>query len=117
MNLRILTIADRGIPNKERLHLAVDAFANLSYYAVFDTIKFPNGTIAPIPKHVFWFSAFQVKPGDNIILYTGPGQFLQKPRGDLGTNYFFHWGLQTTIWRDANSCAVLLEIGTWVTSP
>lgn len=115
MNLRIVTVADRGVANRERLHLSVLAGANLSFYAVFESVRQGNG-ITIGARRGYWFPAFVLKPGDNVVLYTGLGADITRPRKDGGTDYFFYWGMPETLWADPLSCAVLLEIANWETS-
>lgn len=115
MNLKIIRIIDRGVPNKERLHLLVQADANLNYYVVFDT-EYVTGGIASLPKHAYWFVDHPVKAGDHVILYTGTGTPSVKPRTDGHKNHFFYWDLNSTIWRTDKACAVLIEVTTWETS-
>jgi hypothetical protein len=117
MRLKIIQMIDRGVPNKERLQISVVAPADLSHYAVFDTAKMAGGMVVAIPKHAYWFTALNANPGDSVILYTGPGENASIIRPDSHKNHFFHWGLQKTIWNDAASVAVLLEISTWESSP
>jgi hypothetical protein len=116
MNLKIVTVADRGAPNKERIHLAVLANANLVNYALFDTDAAGPTTIVSIPKRAYWFQSFTVVAGDNVILYTGAGRQLSNLRTDGRRNHFFYWGLPTVIWDSPTSRVVLVEISTWETS-
>ena len=116
MRLKIVSIWDRGLANKERLDLLVVTPANLNYYAIFDTTLMGNSQIVAIPKRAYWFTAFQVSAGDHVVLYTGPGQTVTHPRSDGRKNHFFYWGLTSVIWSDPNSRAVLVELGTWETS-
>lgn len=112
----IVGIVDRGISGKERLHLSAVANVNLNYYVIFDTVYVGNDAIAPIPRRAYWFSDYQVRAGDHIILYTKPGEQSKKQRSDGYTNHFFYWGLDRTLWKDPSSCAVLLEVSNWETS-
>ena len=116
MKLKIFGIIERGVRFQERLQLAVVADANLNFYTVFDTVYVPGG-ISSFPKNVYWFTNYLVKAGDIVVLYTGPGTFSVVKRPDGGTNHFFYWGRNTTLWNDPNGCAVLLELNTWETSP
>jgi hypothetical protein len=117
MRLRTIQIADRGVPGKERLHIAVDAAANLNFYAVFDTVRIGDGLISQFPRHTYWFQPQAVEAGDTVILYTGPGENSFARRHGGGTVYCFYWGFDTTLWNEPSSCAVLLEVSQWQTSP
>lgn len=116
MKVGILEIADRGIANKERLELSVAAFTDLCFFAVFDTVSFPNATVSNFPKHTFWFPSTKVSPGDHVILYTGPGARMSERCEDGGVDHYFYWGLRQTIWGSPVSRVVLLEILSWETS-
>jgi hypothetical protein len=116
MKLSIVQIVDRGVPNQERLHLSVSIYTDLSFFIVFDTVTTGVNSISSTPKHSFWFKPTQVKPGDNVVLYTGPGTDSQTRRADGGTDYFFFWNLPKTIWDSAAARAVLFEVLSWETS-
>jgi hypothetical protein len=117
MNIKVVRIVDRGVPNKERLHLSVRAATNLNFYAVFHTDYIDSSTIESTPKHAYWFGDHHVKVGDYVILYTNAGKDVVQVRKDGGTNHFFHWGLEQVIFADNGECAVLLELANWETSP
>lgn len=117
MTIKIVGILDRGVANRERLHLSVLADTNLNYYVVFNTsYTVDKSTITAIPKNAYWFTDQPVKAGDAVILYTGPGETVVKNRSDGRRNHFLHWGLKNTIWNAAGDCAVVLEVSAWETS-
>lgn len=118
MRLSIAGILDRGVSNKERVALTVAVESNLAYYAVILSSYLPGRQqIHSERLSVYWFSPAIVKPGDFVILYTGPGRNAPESRPDGGTNHFYHWGLPNTVFNNSESCAILLEISTWITSP
>jgi hypothetical protein len=117
MKLEIVRITDRGVPNKERLHLRVQADVSLGYYVVLDTVYTSPTSISNYPKHAYWFPSTSVQAGDHVVLYTGPGSDSSKKNPDGTTSYFYHWGLSTTLWADKSQCAVVLELANWQTSP
>jgi hypothetical protein len=116
MNLQVITIADRGIPSRERLHIVALANTDLSYYVTLLSIRSLDGRVASGLRAAYWFGPRAVKAGDTIILYSGPGQDTTEIRPDGGTNHFYHWGLKNTVWGPPTSCAVLIEIINWQTS-
>jgi len=115
MKVNIVKITDRGVGNKERLHISVLAATNLVYYLVFSTPVVGSDQIRARPNHAFWFPDTQVLAGDTVILYTKPGENSSQRRSDGGFNRFFYWGLDKTIWHDTRETAVLLEISDWQT--
>jgi len=135
MSLQIVGIFDRGVANQERLYLRVLANTNLHFFVVLDTVYIPTQPVLPflpppplappwgqpqqisrLPRHTYWFATREVKAGDHIILYTGPGAETQSRNADGTTNHFLRWGLRETIWNSPESCAVLMEISMWQTT-
>lgn len=116
MNLNIVTIADRGIANRERLHIEALADTDLSYYAVLLSVRSLMGRVQAGLRAAYWFGPRPVKAGDTIILYSGPGNNTSEVRPDGGRNHFYYWGLKNTVWGPRTSCAVLLEVINWQTS-
>jgi hypothetical protein len=115
MKLKILQIIERGVVDRERLHLSVLADANLAFYVVFDTTG-SNGEILALPKRAYWFSDYSVSAGDHVILYTTVGTDKSVKRKDGATNHFFYWGFKSPLWGAKGSCAVVLEVADWEAS-
>ena len=117
MKLRIVTIADRGVVNKERIHLSVLLQAEAAYYIVMISAKTADGRgIAAGARAMFWFTSKTWKAGDNVVLYTGQGTPSTEPRLDGGTNHFYFWGFTTTMFHDPAACAVLAELNWYAAS-
>ncbi len=118
MKLRIETIANRGVPNLERIHLSVAEPTNLSFHMVMASAYQGLTAIANGGRLSFWFPPVDVQPGDQLILYTRAGVF-EKSKSTLFPNhnlFFFFWGLAQTVWNTENDCAVVLELLAWQTS-
>src|SRR5579884_1785176 len=98
MKLKILQIAERGVANRERLHLSVISPTSLSNYLVITSAKINSSQVLSLSRPAYWFVGGVVRPGDNVILYSGPGTNSTNNRADGGTNYFFYWGMNKTIW-------------------
>jgi len=116
MKLQIIRIADRGVPNNERLHLTVLADATLSYYVVLKSTIMGNEGVMNSSLLSFWFPTVQVKAGDQVILYTKTGKNSSEKTTSGNTNHFFYWGLNNTLWNSPTDCAVLIEVNSWVSS-
>lgn len=116
MRLQIVQIADRGVPNRERLHLRALSDVNLNFFVVFDTTYTSPSAISNLQRHAYWFPSHLVKAGDHVILSTGNGTQSSSWNPAGGTNHFFYWGLQHTIWNQTGDCAVLFELSSWQTS-
>lgn len=115
MRLKIVRIADRGVPNAERLHISVLADSNACFYAVFGTFAISPTVVRALPAFAYWFTNAPLRAGDNVILYSCPGVPSNRQRPDGNTDHFFFCGLPQTIWGDPNSRAVLIEINAWET--
>ncbi len=115
MKLEIVTIADRGVANKERLHLRATADANLSYFIVFKSIITSPESVSSAPQNTYWFPGKFVKAGDHIVLYSGLGQPSESKNADGTNNHFFYWNIKNTIWNNTADCAVVFEVNTWQT--
>ena len=113
MNLEILQITDPGIAHKERLDLKVITEDNIGGYIVLDTMQLSPGKVSSIIKNAFWFPDENVKTGDIILLYTGPGKDIQTKNLDGSTTWYYYWGKKSTIWDDQKSAAAVLRIGSW----
>jgi hypothetical protein len=116
MKLEIVRIAEAGVAFKERIHISVLVAANLGFYSVLNTVLQSNGLLANVIRHGYFFGPIQVKPGDNIVLYTGPGKYTSTVRTDGGTDYFFYWSLPQTIFGVSESRATLVEMAGWNTN-
>jgi hypothetical protein len=117
MKLRIENIADRGVPNEERLHLRVIEPTNLGSHLVMSSAWVAPTAVANGSKPVFWFPPQDVRPGDEVILYTRGGIFEQRPQTLLGpTTYFYFWGLSNTLWNNDSSCALIFDVASWAAS-
>ena len=116
MRLSIKGIIDRGVANKERVHLLVLTAADLSFYAVLETVEADPDAVEAGGKRIYWFPTRKVQPGDHIILYSRSGSESAVTRKDGKTNYFFYWGFDKTVWHDPRSRVALFELNTWETS-
>jgi hypothetical protein len=116
MRITGLTIADRGIPNRERVYFSLLVPGNLVNYGVFQTVKVNAGQVRALPSLAFWFTDRIAQAGDGVILYTCPGSDLKHLRPDGKANHFFYWGQKKTIFNNADACAVVFQIEDWTTS-
>src|SRR5437867_1188678 len=101
--LQIVGITDAGVAYRERLHLRVTMNMNLGFAVVLDTQYLSPAAIAAGSHRAFWFPMKDVKGGDNVILYTGPGTSSETRNSDGSTNHFFYWGIPETIWGGPNA--------------
>lgn len=120
MKLHLAKIAYRGIPNKERIIFQVLQETNLYNYVVYRTsysdINAPNAIITG-SQISYWFPPAIVRPGDQVILYSGFGQNVAEPTSNNTTNFSYYWEQKSPLWSETKNCAVLFELNGWETSP
>lgn len=115
MRIKLLRLADRGVPNKERVELSVDLPATLSYYVALKTSSAGQDLVSSGNVIAYWFPTIDVKPGDHVFLYTGPGPNTVD-QDDTGRSiHHLHWGQPQTIFNSATDCAVVVEAAEWMT--
>jgi hypothetical protein len=116
MRFQIVSITERGVPNRERLHLRALVDADVGYLVIFLTRYTKVDSVFAGTGAAFWFPAKQVKAGDSIILYSGSGTVSETKDPDGSTNHFFYWGMPNTIWQDPASTVVVFETQMWQTA-
>ena len=116
MKVICLGIYDRGDISKERVHLRAIADIDLKFYAVYDTVYTAEDKVQTQNKNCFWFPSFQVKAGQNVVIYTRAGNQNTEPRNDGTVFHFFFRGLVLPIYKPVENCAVIFEMANWITS-
>ena len=116
MNIRIIQIIDKGIPNNERLWLKALRNLDLSHYVVINTNVLSNGNIMPYHRECYWFPKKIISAGDTIVLYSRIGTDNEIVNKDGTKTHFFYWGNKSTLWGKVDSAAVVLEITGWGTA-
>lgn len=117
MRVEIDGIENRGEPGEERLVLRVLEDTDLSYFVVLASRSTPGdrGVYAGAVG-AYWFPSTEVSSGDRVFLYTGPGAAQNEPNDYGGTDWFFYWGLDETIWAYGKDTAVVVEAASWNTA-
>lgn len=116
MNVVRPDILERGIPNKERVHLKFAMRTFLSYYTVFLNHVAANNMVASGHLSAYWFPSIEIQPGDEVLLYSCGGTPSSAPGPDGGTVYKFYWGFPQTLWHEPRNVVVLAELTGWETS-
>jgi len=117
MKIILNKIADRGVPDKERLVLRAVNDTTLAYFVVLDTAYATPQSVVSTPKHAFWFPPKSIKAGDWVILYSRVGTNSSEVQKDGTTAHFFFWGQSQVLWDKTGNCAVVMEVTDWNTSP
>lgn len=116
MKLKIISIKDRGISQKEHILLKVLEDTNLQYYVIIQTKYLTPTSIDSIPENTHWFVEKDVKKGDFIRLYSQKGENSNYKNKAETVTYAFHMSNTNTIWNKEEDCAVLFEVVSWETS-
>jgi hypothetical protein len=112
----------------ERVHFRATADVDLQFIVVLDSDRttpdifmvaagLGSSTVQAGSKDCFWFAAFKVKAGQNVVLYTRAGTPSTETRPDGQVFHFFFRGLAAPKYTMPNRCAVLFEMFSWETSP
>jgi hypothetical protein len=116
MKVQWVGIYDRGNLLTERVHFRAIFDFDLCFYAVLDTHYQGVNVIEAHNKNCYWFGSYQVKAGQNIVLYTRAGAQNTETRNDGSVFHFFFRGLNQPLYQSANRCAVIFEINSWITT-
>ena len=119
--LRLKSIENSGVPDKERLVLQVEKGTadedelDLGNYAIFGCKFGSKGS--PLSGQFFigyWFVSKKLTPGDYVVLYSKSGPRAEKKLPDGTTSHFFYWGTDenVSIW-DGEIKPVLVKTGSW----
>jgi len=110
--LLLYPVADRGVPNSERLPILVREHIDIGRYGLMVGSSGVNGLAVPFQDNFFWFGDGLVNPGDWILVYTGGGvprtdDWSQPPGSKV---YTVHWGKDKTIFANSSVVPILFRI-------
>ncbi|NNM72084.1 hypothetical protein [Enterovirga aerilata] len=113
MNLKILSVKEKGDAIKEYVLLEVTGDCDVGCYGLADTTFVNEKAVSNRLRHFYWFPDRSVKKGDRVVLRTGKGKHDQYQDGAGRNVHRFYWGLDVPVWNDTGDAAVLFEIKTW----
>lgn len=113
MRIAILSIADKGNLEKERLVLRVRATADVGDYILIQT-GFQQDGVTIDTHHTYWFPYKKVEAGDLLVIYTKEGRENQRALENGKNVHFFYWGLPEPIWATKDRAPVLLYAPVWI---
>lgn len=113
MNIKVSSIADRGVSAKERLVLKVIRDCDIGEFAIFKAAARDRIVTSDV-RNVFWFPDKRVVAGDLVVLYTKAGTPSDKALQDGRTAYFFYLAAGGTIWNEDDAAAVVLHVSEWI---
>ncbi len=111
--LELYAVADRGLPNSERIQILVRESTEMGQFGLMVGNSGPSGFAMPLRDNLFWFGDGIVNLGDWIFVYTGNGT----PRIDEWSSppgskiYTVHWGRNKTMFANSNIVPVLFKTG------
>jgi hypothetical protein len=114
MKVKITSIADLGVLEKERIVMKVLSSTDIGSYVIFEAI-YREGNITTGVKNVFWFPDKEVSAGDFVVLYTKQGKQNEKILESGNKSHFFYWGSNDSKWKTNKMAPVLLAISDWQT--
>ena len=94
MKVSIAGIWDRGIHDKERIHLRADVALNLSFYVLLDTSEIGLNQISAGSLNAYWFPPKDLNRGDNVVVYSRGGSASSETRVDGSVWHFIFRGSQ-----------------------
>jgi hypothetical protein len=92
--LLLYPVAERGVPNAERIPILVRETIDVGCYGIMVGNSGTHGFATPFQDNLFWFGDGIVNAGDWILVYTGSGSprsldWTQPPGSKV---YVVHWG-------------------------
>lgn len=113
MKIRIKSIVDKGVPDRERLVLRVLQDVDIGDFMLIRT-GFEGNHVTTRVVNTFWFPDRSVSAGDIIVVYSKRGYGKEKEISDGRTAHFFYWGQDTPLWNNDDVAPVLLHAPEWV---
>lgn len=110
--LTLFGVYDRGVPNQERIAIAVNTYVEMGQFGILLGVAQQDGQAVPIRDNFLWFGTGTVARGDWIFIYSGPGE----PRVSEVPNttnkiYTIHWGRSATILGEPTITPILFRVG------
>ena len=112
MNIRIQTVADKGVLEKERLILRVLSDTDVGEYVLFRA-GYRDGSVTTGVRNTLWFPDKAVSKGDLVVVYTKSGRENERRKDDGLMLHFFYWGLNEAIWNSDDHAPVILQVQVW----
>lgn len=108
--LSIVTVLERGVPNKESIAIQVLERINLGQYGIMLGTYAQSGMATPFRDNLFWFGDGVVESGDWIFVETGKGEPRQLKDADQHNIFTVFWNKPTTIFARSNIVPMLFRV-------
>lgn len=112
MTLEIRRIAEPGVLDKERVILVARSAIDIGDYAIFQTASDGVQVFADV-KNTFWLPDVLVNSKDLVVIYTKKGKESVKENQNGTTTRFLYWNLETPLWFNGKTAAVIAHISSW----
>lgn len=110
-DLQIVTVMDRGLPNKECIAIQAINPVNLGQYGIMLGGYSQHRSAVPYIDHLFWFGDGIVNAGDWLFVYTGTGTATKSKTVDHRNDVFsLYWGKRTTVFADSIVVPILFKV-------
>jgi len=113
MELKIISVGDKGDLQNERIGLQAIKDCEIKFYQLFRTEFLESGGFYNRSTAAFWFAPKNIKAGDKVVVYTRTGVDKSEVKADGTTVHFFYWGLNQAIFTDNKHGVVLAEMVNW----
>jgi hypothetical protein len=111
-DLILRDVADRGIPNKERILIYSLSGVDLLNFILGIGYTADDKFVKPFPQYVYYFEDIVVPAQSWIVVYTGPGQTqvskLPPPGNEIA--FIYHWGLPSVVFQQTGVVPILFRI-------
>jgi hypothetical protein len=109
--MTIVGVADRGVPNQERIVIRANVAVNLGRYGLMLGIKATAGNAFPIRDNLLWFGDAILWRGDWLFVYTGPGEARVNQLPNISERIVsVHWGHTQTILHHQEIVPILFRV-------
>lgn len=108
--LSIVTVLERGVPNKESIAIQVLESINLGQYGIMLGTYAQSGMATPFQDNLFWFGDGIVESGDWIFIDTGKGEPTQCKASDQHNIFTLFWNKPTTIFARTSIVPMLFRV-------
>jgi hypothetical protein len=110
--LILVGVADRGVPNKERIVLRPTEAVNAGEFALIAVWISPEGHYYPIADTFFWPGNIQITPPSWLYVYTAPGTYsVSKIPKTNHPVHVCHWGRKEVMFHEDNVQPALIRLG------
>ncbi len=109
--LSVVSVLDRGVPNKECIAIQAEQAINLGQYGVMLGQHAGDNSVFPFQDNMFWFGDGMISEGDWVFIYTGSGTpNKHKALDNVHHTYGLFWGRANTLFADSNVVPLLFRV-------